>query len=249
MKRFISILLAGAAIVAFSATASAQVANHLALGVGVGFDGVSLEAGLPLGSHFQVRAGGAYTPPAGRDFQITGVEYEPGEFIDLDLHGQFAFRGFNMMVDMFPSAKSRFRFTVGMYAGPGHIVSVHNNTPYLDEEDWGTAGITIGDTFITTDDTGVSRANLDVNKVMPYLGIGGGRAACKSGVNFLFDFGACYSGGLKVCTHGQNLRTGEDSYVRISSADVDNRDEGVIDILGKIPVLPMMRFSLFFTIF
>ena len=40
------------------------------------------------------------------------------------------------------------------------IIPVYNKEPFLDKEDWGTAGVKFGDTFITTDDKGICHLNI-----------------------------------------------------------------------------------------
>lgn len=253
MKRFFTILFASAAIMAASTTASAQYFDHVSLGVGVGLDGVSLQAAAPIGSILQLRLGGSYMPPIGYSFTAKNIEFQPGETIDLDLRAQACMRAFNAMLDLFPGKETTFRFSFGMFAGPGTLVTLFNTKPYLEESEWGNEGIQIGDTFISTDDKGISRINADVAKVMPYFGIGAGRAVnANKAVSFCFDLGVCYSGGIGIWTHGTNTKTWKDDYIRITSTDIKNfggDDMGIIDKLGNIPVLPLMKFSLFFRLF
>ena len=54
MKKTLLLCLAALAL---SASAGAQVFNHLALGIGAGTDGISFELAAPLGHHVDLRAG------------------------------------------------------------------------------------------------------------------------------------------------------------------------------------------------
>ena len=45
------------------------------------------------------------------------------------------------------------------------------------------------------------------------------------------------------------MRTGQTDYVQVTSADLDNEDRGIIDKIGSFPVLPVMKFTLFFKLF
>ena len=54
MKKTLLLCLAALAL---SASAGAQVFNHLALGIGAGTDGLSFELAAPLGRHVDLRAG------------------------------------------------------------------------------------------------------------------------------------------------------------------------------------------------
>lgn len=253
MKRFIAIILTSASLLIASFNASAQYFNHISLGVGAGFDGVSLQAAAPIGSFLQLRLGGSYMPPFGYSFDVDDVEYMPGQYVDLSLRGQANIKSFNAMLDLFPGRTTNFHFTFGVFAGPGHLASLYNTKPYLDEEDWGTSGIQIGNTLVTTDERGVSTINADINKIMPYFGIGAGRAVGEHAVSFCFDLGACYSGGIGAYTYGNNIRTGQTDYVRITSADITNSggdDNGLIDKIGQYSkFLPLLKFSLFFRLF
>lgn len=254
MKRFFSVIMISAAMMAASLTASAQYFDHVALGIGVGFDGVSLQAATPVGNYIQLRLGGSYMPSFGYSFDVEDVEIQPNKYADLSLRGQANIKSFNAMLDLFPGRDTRFHFTAGLFAGPGHLATLYNTKPYLAQEDWGTAGIQIGNTLITTDDKGISKVNADVNKLMPYFGIGAGRAACdKNPVSFCFDFGACYSGGIGLYTKGTNIKTGQTDYIRITSADIAAAgadDDELIDKVGRYSkFLPVLKFSLFFRLF
>ncbi len=252
MKRIFTTIFAAAALLLSSAQASAQYFDHLSLGVGAGADGISLNLAVPVGNYVQLRAGGSYMPPIGITRQFTDFEYRPGETVDLSVMGQMQISAFNAMIDLFPGKETAFHFTLGLFAGDKTIANVHNTKPYLDEESWGTDGIMVGNTLVTTDSKGISKVNLDINKFLPYLGIGFGRPVPKKAVSFVFDLGAIYTGGLGLYTNGTNVKTGQTEYVRITSdvlAEADLEDGGIVDIIGSIPVLPMMKFSLFFKLF
>lgn len=252
MKRIFSTIFVAAALLAASVQASAQYFDHLSVGVGAGFDGVSLQLAVPMGDYMQLRAGGSYMPPFSIVKNVKDFEYQEGETVDLNIRGQLQISAFNAMIDFFPGKKTGFHFTAGVFAGDRTIATAYNTEPYLDEKEWGVSGITVGNTLITTDSKGISRVNLDINKFLPYLGIGAGRAARDRAVNFVFDFGAIYTGGLGIYTKGTNLKTGEEDYIRITSQDIKDNgqdDQGIVDKVYSIPVLPMMKFSLFFRIF
>lgn len=251
MKRLFSVILISAALMTASATASAQFFNSMSLGVGAGVDGVSLQLGFPVGSFLQLRLGGSYTPPIGYAFSVDGVEFDNGTSGTLDLKAKLAYMGGNAMLDLFPGRDTKFHFTFGVFGGNGKLATLTGTSQALADEDKGSAGIRIGNTLVTTDENGYCTADLRASTFLPYFGIGAGRAVREdSPVSFVFDFGACYTkDGLGGYTYGTNMRTGQREYIRVTSADIDNEDSGVLDILGKIPVLPVMKFSLFFRLF
>ena len=252
MKRFLTIILTSAALLTASVTASAQFFNSLSLGIGAGVDGASLQLGVPVGGFFQLRAGASYTPNIGYAFTIPDISFDNGESGDLDLKARLAYKGANAMLDMFPGRHTRFHFTIGVMAGNGKLITVDGTSDALDEQDKGTSGIRIGDTLVTTDENGYCHADIaSVRKIMPYFGIGTGRACNQNqAVSFLFDLGVCYSEALGAYTYGTNIRTGQTDYIRVTSDDIDGYDNGIIDIVGRYtPVLPVMKFTLFFKLF
>ena len=251
MKRYLTIILTCAALLTTSFTASAQFLNSLSLGLGVGVDGASLQVGVPMGSFLQLRAGASYSPPIGYAFPLHNIQFEDGTSGDINLKARLAYNGANAMLDMFPSKTTIFHFTVGVLAGNGKILTVDGTSDALADEDKGSTGIIIGDTLVTTDEKGYCHADLTSRfKVMPYVGIGTGRASNPSRpVSLVFDLGACYCDGVGGFTHGTNMRTGKTDYIQVSSADVNNEDHGILDKISSFPVLPVMKFTLFFKLF
>ncbi|MBR5034050.1 MAG: hypothetical protein IKX71_01965 [Bacteroidales bacterium] len=248
MKRFLTIILASAALLAASATASAQFFNSLSMGVGVGVDGASLQLGAPVGSLLQLRVGGSYSPPVGYPFTILQDEDGSGGF---DLKARLAYKGANAMLDFFPGAKTRFHFTVGVMAGNGKMLSVDGTYRDLAEEDHG-VGFDISDRkAIYTDENGYCHADIaSVCKIMPYAGIGSGRANnINSVVSLVFDIGVCYSQGFGAFTDVTDRVTGQTEYTRITSDLIDGQDNGMVDKVGSFPLLPVMKFTLFFRLF
>ena len=252
MKRFLIIVLATVAMLAPSHKASAQYFDHLSVGAGLGLDGISLQAAAPIGDFVQLRLGGSYMPPFGFHAEIEHFQYQPDQYLDLDIDARINIKSFNAMVDLFPGRSTVFHFTAGLYAGPGVLANI-DFLPETSDKSWTDSGVKVGDTMVFTDKDGVAKVNIGVNKVMPYFGIGTGRAVDRSKfVSFCFDLGVCLSGGLGLYTHGTNVKTGVDEYVRITSDDfkANNADDkGIVDKIYGIPVLPMMKFTLFFKTF
>ena len=251
MRRLLTLVTAVAALLFATVSASAQFFNHASLGIGVGGDGLSIEAGVPMGSLLQLRVGGSFVPPFGINRNFENVKFTGAEPVDLHLRGQASLKSFNAMLDFFPGKRTKFHFTAGLFACNGHIAKIFNTEPYLEPEDWGSAGIQVGDVLVTTDEYGTSEVNLDTQKFMPYFGIGAGRACSDRAVSLVFDLGACYcAGGLRAGTWGTNVKTGQREYIQLTSADVNNKDEGWIDkVAGYSKFLPLMKFTLFFKLF
>lgn len=257
MKRFFSVILISAALLGASFTSSAQYFNHLSLGIGAGLDGASLQLGVPVGPLLQIRAGASYMPQFGIPYTVTNVHFDGDTYGDVDLKASMAFKSMNAMLDFFPGKKTMFHLTAGIYYSPaffgnGAWANIVGTSNALDPEDYGDTGIMIGNTLVTTDELGRLQASIATKQFLPYFGIGSGRAVgLNSAVSFLFDLGVCYLGkeGFGAYTEGLNTLSGQRETVRVTSEDIDNRDKGILDIASRIPVMPILKFSLFFRLF
>lgn len=255
MKRIIIFSIVAAAFALFpSLNASAQYFDHLALGVNVGVDGFGIQLAAPIGGQFQMRAGYSVLPPMWKPHKVFHVKSESGDPVDVDIEAIVLFHNANLMFDWHPAGKGFF-FTLGAYAGPRTAFTARNRKPFLDEEDWGSAGVRIGDILATTDANGMVSAKLKVWPVRPYVGFGYGtpvRADKRVGWNV--ELGTCFTGGYKAYITGKDLvNGGEVSDVRVTSADLVNdgeqQDKGLVDKMAKFPILPMLKFGLFFRLF
>ena len=267
-KTIVFALMAVALLLLPSQRICAQYFDHLALGVTVGFDGFGLELAAPLGNQFQVRAGYSMLPPMWKPHhEFTLEATEEREKTNVDLEAICKLGGANLMFDWHP-AGGGFFLTAGMYAGSRKIFTVRNRKPFLDEEDWGSAGLVFGDIMVTTDDKGVAQVDLDVWPVRPYVGLGYGNAIKSyKRVGFNVELGACFTGGYKVMATGRNLETLEDGTIQVHSKDVvkdkeqyendpeyrkdknNYEDWLILDKMAKFPVLPILKFGLYIRLF
>ena len=251
MKKTILSILTAAAMLALSAVnARAQYFDHLALGITVGVDGFGLELAAPLGNQFQVRAGYSMLPPMWKPHKVFSLtETASHDKTDVDIEAIVKLGGANLMFDWHPAGKGFF-LTAGMYAGARKVLTVRNREPFLDEEDWGTAGLEIGNVVVTTDEKGIAQANLKVWPVRPYVGLGYGTAIdATKRVGFNVELGTCFTGGYKVYATGTNLETGESGEVHATSSALNNEDQGIVDKMGKFPILPILKAGLFIRLF
>lgn len=257
MKRFFSAILISAALLGVSFTSNAQYFNHLSLGIGAGVDGASLQFGLPVGPLLQIRAGATYSPPIGLPFTVSNVHLYGNVSGDIDVKASLAFKSVNAMLDFYPGRKTIFHLTAGVYYSPslfgdGNWATVVGTSSAIGPEDYG-SGIWIGDNLVAIDNEGKLTAHIKTKNFLPYAGIGSGRSVGnKQAVTFMFDLGACYLGGEGIGTYAEGLKDGDPNQkqlVRITSADVENRDRNLLDLASSIPVMPIMKFSLFFRLF
>ena len=246
MKRLTTFAFAACLLLFASQRASAQFFNHLSLGITAGLDGAGLELAAPIGNQFQLRAGYSTLSPIykyKRHFYLEGLGVNGMSDLDAEVLADLG--GANLLADWHPGG-GVFFLTAGLYASKSSIITVRNIAPFLEKEDWGKLGVVAGDKMIVTDDNGFVNLNLDVWPVRPYAGLGIGNAVRPDKrVSFLFELGACYTGGYFIHTYGENTANFERGTLTITSADVGNEDMGIIDYLSTFPVLPLLKFGLF----
>lgn len=231
------------------AAASAQYFNHLSVGFGAGTDGLTLQVAAPVGDYVQLRALGSYWPPAGFTANPRlswTTESGKNGSANVKLKAEAAFKGAGLMVDIFTDNDGPFRFTIGLGYGSPKVISIRNLEPFLDREDWGTSGIQVENTILTTDENGLCSVEVMFSKLRPYVGIGTGRAVPSlRRVSFGFDVGAYYTGPWGFYALGRNAdNVAKKEYVHITSEALNHQDKDVIDLLGKFPVLPVIRLSM-----
>ena len=249
MKKLISSVFAAAVILFSSANASAQV--HAGIGAGLGFDGGSVEAAVSVTPFLQLRAGVNFIPALSLSMEMGRIQVASDYVIDnLIVQGTTDIKSFNAMLDLFPGRRTNFHFTVGLYSGNGTLLTATNEDPKLDEG----MGMSFGpekNIFVSADENGQVHLAIATEKtVMPYFGIGSGRALNPNKrVSACFDLGACYCGGIHVAANGLNMRNGQMEDVFLTSEDAMNKDKGFIDMLSQVPILPVMKLSVFVRIF
>ena len=119
--------------------------NHLAIGIGIGTEGASLDLALPIGNYVQLRAGMSYLPSikltkhfdasqtgstGTSNFDsitsilhdITGLQFD--EQIDMKATTQL-WNG-KILVDVFPFRKKNWFFSAGLYFGPRQLMHIEN---------------------------------------------------------------------------------------------------------------------------
>ena len=243
------------------------VFNHLSAGVSVGLDGVGAHLAAPIGHHFGVRAGYTFIPTYNtkildlpfigsqidaEDLKFTINEGEPSQR-DIDLSKvDFGLTlnnfGPHLLVDLYPGKKSGFHFTLGaVMAQDKHFLSTTADlSGQLQPNEYASLGISYkGIPDITTDENGILHLDLRSNSIHPYAGIGFGRPLnMRHRVSVNFDLGIVYLGKAEVYSYDYAAAGGK-ADVQITSAGLENEDDGVIDdIIGKYPFFPVMKLSI-----
>lgn len=261
MKRIL-ILLAALAVSLLSLSANAQDGqffNHVGLGFTAGVDGVGVEAVVPASSLLQIRAGYSIFPfKYDKTLNLGTVHRDSGydlNFSNVPVTGNIWKGGLGkVMLDIYPIKDVPFRIIAGAFVGSGKLVAVKADLhSAVHPEDYRT-GIRFRDVSFSTDENGYGYVDACVMKVLPYLGIGYGRALnVNKRVGFGVELGAMYTGGIKFQTYNYANSSNVQTSVLTSSTFADDsgklRDRGLIDKVSRIPVLPMLKLGVYFRLF
>ena len=260
MKR--TILIAVMIALFTGASAQAQVDslffNHVAAGLTLGVDGIGAQVAVPVTPFLQLRAGYA----TGFPIKVTGNfgthEMDNGHLVHLNSLPitTWPYKGGlgQLFVDFFPGKKEVLRISAGLFAGGGKFLSLKADMrESMASEDY-TVLMAKGDVRFSTDEEGYGYADVLTWKVLPYFGIGTGKAVSSGDKRFVFTFdaGVAFTGGMKIHTYDFSSGSKEPCPVT-SAATVDEDgvmlDNGLIDLVTGIPVLPVIKIGLFYKIF
>ena len=265
MKKLVAFSIAVAvSLMGITARAQdSQIANHLAVGITMGMDGVGLEVALPMTPFVQLRTGYSLFPYTYSGSVNLGQIEIGGNTRDLNQIPLKAtlWKGGEgkLLADIFPGRKTGFHFTVGAYIGPGKFAHASADlSKVLNPSDYATLAITYGQGAdkigISTDSKGFVHADVMTGVFRPYVGIGFGRAVKPdSRVRVTFDMGVLITGGFKVQSYSY-LRNEKGDPAVITSRQMINEegasiDDGWVDKICAFPVLPMMKLNVFVRLF
>lgn len=241
--------------------------NHLGLGVGVGTTGISIEAGTTITPWVQLRAGADIMPNIKintsldlEHFDVAAYDNYPVPSInEIDVQGKLTNTLGHFMFDVFPVTKlSSFHISVGGYFGGDKIISAYNTSGQEELKDvylynhrlapydqvpasQGKIGAALGNYFIEPDAKGNLEASIRVWKFRPYVGLGFGRIVPNSRINCLFDLGVQFWGKPQVWNDTDKMQ--------LTSEGANGDDGGVIKIISKVSVYPVLNIKLVGKIF
>ncbi len=187
-----------------------MIFNHLSLGVAP-LDPSTIvlpNVATTVTPYVQLRLGADWFPSltwagvTGSPYTLPSVKFGDNKY-DISLDAKLNISAMKFFVDIFPTKRIGFHFTVGMLAdvfAGGRLIEAYTTQPFLtNPSDYGTLGINIPEGRIATDKTGNLKVAVKANAVRPYIGIGFGRAVRPDKrVRVTFDMGAFYLGGFRL---------------------------------------------------
>lgn len=236
-----------------------QLLNHLSIGVTAGVDGVGGQIALPVGSHLQLRGGYSLLLPRTFNTEFdtdnlpqgvrTELNVPSGEKINLS--ASLPFSTGKVLLDIFPTKKGGFHFTVGAHIGGEDYLNIVAPLTMMDPADWNTTYIMVNGAKVGTDAQGNLKAGVKVPKVNPYAGLGFGRAISSNSrkfVTFTMDLGVIYTGGKHSVyvndLNGNPVQIDGQAIKDISGGKLNGQIQDIVDKALGLPVIPMLRFAL-----
>lgn len=250
------LLILCAALLAFTPLSAKTQSERIAFSnLGVSLNGSTTGVGFtlstPLAKHFALRAGYQFSfigyNYLYQDFEPISVYGQDISVPDLNLKAKLKVGAAHLMVDWIPFKKGEGKFfvTAGMFVGSSDLITLNgqldmNNPNIKIIQDAGLLQdieLDLGDDIIRATSDGNMAAQLKVNGVRPYVGLGWGRAIPKHRFGFRFEFGAMFLGKPKIAS--KNL----------IAAGSESQIGEVNGVLGKIIAYPQLSLQLTYKIF
>ena len=256
MKKLIILFVAVLALSASFAQAQEDkmLFNHMSAGISLGVDGLGAELAFPASQFLVVRGGYSFMPYSYKKNVSLSDLHVGGSIKNLSNVPVTAkpWKGGegNIMLDIYLSPTGIFHFVAGALVGSGQLIGGKVDLrDKISPEDYKT-GITYNGVSCSTDADGFAYVDALVNKVLPYVGVGIGRAVNPDKrVTFNFELGAAYSGGMKVVTYDYS-NPSKVTRSEVTSSALNQKDNGVVDKLARYSVvLPMLKFQVYVNLF
>jgi len=227
-------LLISLTILFFSATtalAQSDIFNHLAIGAGVGTQGISVDLATTLTKYAAVRAGVNFMPNFSVKDHFSGTY--SGVRADYQAKAEFARTTFEIDVDFYPV--SNLFITAGLSFGGekvGKIKGEVTTSTAVPAEYLNDSRVNIGEYSVPVKDGKVDAA-IEVHKVRPYFGIGYGRAVPKGRVACRIELGVQLHGKpVPTSPYGPVVKTGVEA------------DDDISKVVNKLTVYPVLKFRI-----
>ena len=238
--------------------------NKIAMGIGLGLDGVFGELAIALSQNLTFRVG--YSDSGLISKVGSSRSYQVNSTDPWDIHGTIKatirpqLDNVHLLLDMYPMSNVAFHFTLGGYYMLNGKSILHASTDQplpIPMEQNRVTGIKFeqgGNTsYLTTDDKGyiIADARFGIGRIAPYAGIGFSRAVASEKVSILLDVGAIYTRSYEVYgyDYGINGTSSNPKAVLLTPDMVPGFDDNLVDSLQKCPIYPIIKLSLFFTLF
>lgn len=226
-----------------------ELGNHWGLGVGVGTEGINVSVATCLTNYVEMELGMNFMPGikvsgdvyATYDYELHNV---PTQIEDnIEVKGNFARTTVDFKAHVYPfGGNSKFFVAAGFSFGGSELAELSGHSDKVAEL-YAMQGVTgfnpsleIDKYKLEIDKNGNVSGGVKVNSFRPYLGLGYGRLVPKKRIGARFELGVQFHGKPKVYS-GDN----EDLLKTFSG---EKGSDDISDIVDKLTVYPVLKFSL-----
>ena len=220
--------------------------NRVGVGIGVGTEGIGIDAATSFNKYFGVRLGLNIMPDINLKTNVdveSNVDTNYGSTnvpSEVEVKGSLKRTTVDLKFDCYPFPNaSSFFVTAGFSMGGSKLVKVTGHSDELAKlrEQAENYGIQIGDYNIPFNDNGDVEGGLKVNGFRPYLGLGFGRLVPKGRVGMRFEMGVQFHGKPKVYAEGV------DADDLLNQLDKETSDD-ISKIMDNFKVWPVLKLSI-----
>ena len=241
---FAKSFVVGLMLLAGTSSVSAQektnifgLGNRVGIGVGLGTEGIGIDAAVPLTKYVQARVGLNIFPSVTiKTDANVAVDDEQDIESEMRVKGRFSRTTLDLKFDCYPFGNSSsFFVTAGFSVGGNKLVKITGHSDDLKAAiaQGKELGLEIGDYRIPVDENGDVSGGVKVKSFRPYLGLGFGRLIPKKRFGMRFELGAQFQGTPVVYADGI------DDIRKVVDQDTDDDISKVMDYLKVYPVLKL----------
>lgn len=243
--------------------------KRIGLSVGAGvFDGISIEGAVSLSKWCSGRLGVDIMPGVSYTYNDSykidnNLSNEAMQYLALNdvylpekaklsLKGSVARTQVHVLFDAYPFPnKSNFFVTAGFYFSGKKFMKAEGKTDKeliqardvlkdspLFKNEAEKLGVNIADYDVPFDDNGNIEAGIGVSGFRPYLGFGFGRAIPKKRVSCRFEMGVQFHGTPTLVDANNN------DLLNVNAGALNDKKDDIKDIMDKVTVLPVIKFSI-----
>lgn len=225
------------------------LANHWGLGVGAGTEGINVSVATCLTNYVEMELGMNFMPgikvhgdvDATYNYNFNGVGMSQDDQIRVE--GKFARTTVDFKAHVYPfGGDSKFFVAAGFSMGGADIAELYGHSDVVAElyKQQGVTGfdpsLEIDKYKIEIDKNGNASGGIKVNSFRPYLGLGFGRLIPKHRLGARVELGVQFHGKPKVYS-GDNDNL-------LESFSGEKASDDISDIVDKLTVYPVLKFSL-----
>ena len=217
------------------------IGNRIGIGVGVGTEGIGIDAATCLTKYCSVRLGVNIMPDINftTDVDVAGVDRFGSDFEGtMEAKASLKRTTVDLKFDCYPFPDaSSFFVTAGFSFGGSKIIKITGHSDEFAQmaQQGADLGIDIDEYRIPINENGDAEGGVKVNGFRPYLGLGFGRLIPKGRVGCRFELGVQFHGKPEVYAEGVD---------DLQAILEEEAGDDISELMDKLTVYPVLKFSI-----